>query len=265
MIFVASVVVPCRERQEWRNEWLGEIFYKFSSLSAWRRLNFGHRVALVIRCGGALIDAAALGWCGKAPRWAAGWDSQLRAVAWYAVFSILHSLAPLVAFHVFGLSAKKMTGVMAIADLGQVVASFALVYIFFREISFRIGTKFFQLVAVSSGIMAVALGLSQIGNPPTEGIWTSVEMNLYFTCLILTTILYLVSMRVTAGDERLGLLICGLGIQLAGPAAALALAFLTNNVRLASAFFPWISGCCTLGMLLTWAYAAVQGKRFSSL
>ena len=77
---------------------------------------------------------------------------------------------------------------------------------------------------------------------------------------MLTTLLYLMTLRMDIPDERLGFLVCGLGIEFAGPAAGLALVHLTSVPEImhgVSYFFP----LCDAGMILTWLYAIsrVQG------
>jgi len=56
---------------------------------------------------------------------------------------------------------------------------------------------------------------------------------------------------VESTDEQLGLLVCGMGIQFAGPTAGLALVHIASAYRL----FDHVGPVCTLGMLLIWIYA----------
>ncbi len=43
------------------------------------------------------------------------------------------------------------------------------------------------------------------------------NQNLYFTCLVLNTLLYVLLQQIESVDDRLGLLVCGVGIQFAWP------------------------------------------------
>lgn len=265
VISLASALVPLAERSDWAEEWLAEIYYRFGLLCTWRRAGLAQRVALVARCGGSVLDAAALRWYATGPRWASRHDKTLTAVYCYAVLSILYTLAPSIAVHVFGLSPRNMSCGMVVVDLCMSVASYGLLYTFFRRISLQLGVPFLQMALVSCAVGVAALGVTQVGSSPAIWIWSSVNENLYFSCLVLTTVLYLVCLRTTASDDNLGLLITGFGVQLSGPAAAYALAFLKNDAHLLNSFVPWFSRGCTFVMLLTWAYAVVRVKPPSGL
>lgn len=85
------------------------------------------------------------------------------------------------------------------------------------------------------------------------------NQNLYFTGAVLNTVLFLMILRFDRADTRdLELLVCGLGIQYAGPAADFALIHLLGNnnpaARLLALYFPPL---CALGMLGVWLYATV--------
>jgi hypothetical protein len=95
------------------------------------------------------------------------------------------------------------------------------------------------------------------------------QQNLYFTCLVLNTLLYMLMQQVESEDEELGLLVCGLGIQFAGPTAALAIVHLTEGHSIIQQFYALFSPSFTIAMLVTWLYAVsrrvpirtVQGVR----
>ena len=84
------------------------------------------------------------------------------------------------------------------------------------------------------------------------------EQNLYFTCLVLNTLLYILLQHTESADEELGLLVCGLGIQFAGPAGAYALIHLLPGWESATLVNDIIGQLCTMGMLLTWFYAIAR-------
>jgi hypothetical protein len=86
------------------------------------------------------------------------------------------------------------------------------------------------------------------------------NQNLYFTCLVLTTLLYLLLQYIKSTDDQLGLLVCGVGIQFAGPAATLALVHLTTGGRFAQSLNSFVMRFCTFAMLLVWGYAIVHVK-----
>lgn len=79
--------------------------------------------------------------------------------------------------------------------------------------------------------------------------------NLYFACLILNTLLYIMLQQWDSRDEKLNLLVCGLGIEFAAPAADMALAYLTPGGHAAGALAPFLFQLCNLGMCLVWLHA----------
>jgi hypothetical protein len=81
------------------------------------------------------------------------------------------------------------------------------------------------------------------------------SQNLYFTCLVLNTLLYVMLQQLAIDDDELGLLVCGLGVQFAGEAACFALCHLTADAVSVKLLTAFLSPCCTLAMLSIWAYA----------
>jgi len=67
--------------------------------------------------------------------------------------------------------------------------------------------------------------------------------------------LYLLMQHIASTDEELELLVCGIGIQFAAPAASWALVYLTRGVNFAPTLHQLILPLCNAGMLLTWFYA----------
>ncbi len=84
------------------------------------------------------------------------------------------------------------------------------------------------------------------------------EQNLYFTCLVLNTLLYIYMQQIDCEDDQLGLLVCGMGIQFAGPTASWALLRLFPHNPFVTALVQWVGPLCTLGMLAIWTYAVAR-------
>jgi len=84
------------------------------------------------------------------------------------------------------------------------------------------------------------------------------SQNLYFSCLVLNTMLYVMIQQFAIDDEELGLLVCGIGVQFAGEAACLALLHLTSGEAFARVMAMVLPPACTLGMLSIWIYAIVK-------
>ena len=81
------------------------------------------------------------------------------------------------------------------------------------------------------------------------------SQNLYFTCLVLNTLLYVMLQQLAIDDDELGLLSCGMGVQFAGEAACFALLHLTADSTMARVLTQFLAPCCTLAMLWIWIYA----------
>ncbi len=84
------------------------------------------------------------------------------------------------------------------------------------------------------------------------------SQNLYFSCLVLNTLLYVMIQQFAIDDDELGLLVCGMGVQFAGEAAGLALFNLTSGDGFARVLAPVLIPVCTLGMLLIWIYTLAK-------
>ncbi len=84
------------------------------------------------------------------------------------------------------------------------------------------------------------------------------QQNLYFACLVLNTLLYIMLQQWDSKDEQLSLLVCGLGIEFAAPAANMALAYLTPGGHAAGEVAPVVFQLCNLGMCAVWLFAVAQ-------
>jgi hypothetical protein len=145
-------------------------------------------------------------------------------------------------------------------DLVLVLAAFVLVVSFFRRACSE-NAELWQFVKLLLGAVLIAIAaVSYFSLARHEGeIFSSFiiefSQNLYFASLVLTTLLYLMTLRMEIADERLGLLVCGLGIEFAGPAAGLALVHLTSIPEITRVIGIYFVPLCDAGMILTWFYA----------
>ncbi len=160
----------------------------------------------------------------------------------------------------FGLASPQYGYWYWMTDVLLVLAAFLLVCSFFRRACVQEEKmwRFIRLLLVF--VFLLVLGIS------TFSLWRNLDhlftrfiiefqQNLYFTCLVLNTLLYLLMQQLDSADDELGLLVCGMGIQLAGPAATLALVHLTPGQHSPEWLLKFISPLAALGMLLTWFYA----------
>jgi hypothetical protein len=145
-------------------------------------------------------------------------------------------------------------------DLSLTLAAFLLVCSFFRRACIH-QERMWAILRLGLVFLFLLLG-------GVSALWASVHCtrlfpffiiefsdNLYFTCLVLNTLLYVLLQQIDSVDDELQLLVCGLGIQFAGPAATLALLHLAAGGHFAQSLNSLALPLCTVGMLLTWSYA----------
>jgi hypothetical protein len=159
--------------------------------------------------------------------------------------------------HHYGVESRQYANAFYLTDFFIVLAAFMLVCSFFRRACAQ-ELKMWQYLRLGLPAVFVLVGgytaFSLAGHYDNLFTWFLVEFeqNLYFICLVLNTMLYLLMRQIDSADEELDLLVCGVGIQFAGPAACWALMHLTPAGDLALRF---IMPLCTAGMLSTWFYA----------
>lgn len=159
----------------------------------------------------------------------------------------------------YGFASSQYGNCYWTTDLLLVLAVFVLVTSFFRRactekpemwhhVRVLLGTVFVLITGIS------ALSLSGHKGPIFSSFIIEFSQNLYFACLVLTTLLYLLTLKMEIADERLGLLVCGLGIEFAGPTAGLAFYYLSRG-DLGNLIGGYLVPLCDMGMILTWFYA----------
>lgn len=153
-----------------------------------------------------------------------------------------------------------------LTDALLALAAFLLVCAFFRRACAQEEKmwRFLRLLLVFVFILVLGISLLALSRNYTQ-MWkfnsyfiVEFGQNLYFTCLVLNTLLYILMQQIESADEELGLLVCGVGIQFAGPAASLALFHLTGGDPFVRALTTFAIPACTLAMLGIWLYAIVR-------
>jgi hypothetical protein len=196
-----------------------------------------------------------------------GWWKRQQGVSLYLI-ALLGSdvlVRPYILHH-YGVQSRQYAYAYYLSDFFLVLAAFMLVSSFFRRACAREPKMWQYLRLLLPAVFVLVVGYSAFslaGHYDNLFTWFLVEFeqNLYFTCLVLNTILYLLMKQLESADEELDLLVCGVGIQFAGPAAGWALAYLTSVGYQAP---PFIIPLCTAAMLLTWFYAMSQPSRSAS-
>jgi hypothetical protein len=186
-------------------------------------------------------------------RWLAAYVSALFAAdtaRWYVLFR-------------YGFSSSKYAIFYWLSDAFLALGAFVLVCVLFRQAcKAHLGLwKSLRVFLVT--VLVLVAGVSYLSlSKNYEHLFSmfivEFQQDLYFTCLILNTLLYLLLVRLESADEQLNLLVCGLGLQFAGPAANLAFMYLTRSQGYSGWLFSYLSPLCTLGMLAIWLYAVVR-------
>jgi len=163
----------------------------------------------------------------------------------------------------YGVESTKYFATFWLTDVLLELGAFSLVCLFFQRACAREEKMwhFVRLLLVFVFILVAGISVISLSTNPDQFFSRFIiefQQNLYFTCLVLNTLLYLLMVQIESADEELGLLVCGLGIQFAGPAAGFALLHLTPDQPYSRLFAQLIDPLCTVGMLLTWMYAVAR-------
>lgn len=181
----------------------------------------------------------------------------------YLVTAVGVGAARLYALATYGFASSQYGNCYWTTDLLLVLVAFILVVSFFRRACSG-KPEMWQHVRMLLGAVLVAIAaisyfsLASHSDRVFSSFTVEFSQNLYFACLVLTTLLYLMTLKMDIADERLGMLVCGLGIEFAGPAAGLALVFLTRGSELSRVIGVYFFPLCDIGMILTWFYAITR-------
>jgi hypothetical protein len=220
----------------------------------------GSITSYVLQCVGHAIEACLVLYLVRSSEW-----KRLGGVALYVISLLVAGPGRLYAVHKYGVASREYFYVYWSTDLLLVISAFLLVCFLFRRACRDVEKlwRFVRLLLPFVFVLVVAIsGLIFSHNYRALFPYFVFEFNqnLYFTCLVLNTLLYLLLQYIESTDDQLGLLVCGVGIQFAGPAATLALVHLIGAERFAQSLNSLVMRFCTFGMLLVWAYAIVRVK-----
>jgi hypothetical protein len=165
--------------------------------------------------------------------------------------------------HYFGFASHLYRYFYWLTDVVFALGAFLLICAFFRRACAREERLWrlvrLMLVFVFALVVAIsAFALTRHYTQIYSGFIVEFSQNLYFSCLVLNTMLFVMIQQLAIEDDELGLLVCGMGVQFAGEAAGLALYHLTLGEALVNTVFSFLNPACTLGMLLIWTYAIVK-------
>jgi hypothetical protein len=175
---------------------------------------------------------------------------------------LIDGIARPIALHCWGLESPshRYFYFYWLTDIVLALGQFLLICAFFRRACAREEKmwRFARLMLVFALVLVGAISALFLTRNYSQ-LFTSFiiefSQNLYFTCLVLNTLLFVMIQQFSIEDEELGLLVCGIGVQFAGEAACLAFVHLTLNENFSRGLLTLLGPVCTLGMLLTWIYA----------
>jgi hypothetical protein len=196
--------------------------------------------------------------------WRSEWK-RLGGVVLYVTSLLVADPSRVYAVHKYGVASRTYFYLYWSTDFLLVISAFLLVCFLFRR-ACRDEEKLWSFVRLLLAfVFVLVVGISSLSfcrnysHLFTHFVY-EFNQNLYFTCLVLNTLLYLLLQYIESTDDQLQLLVCGVGIQFAGPTAVLALLHLTAGERFAQSLTSPVMRLCTFGMLLVWAYAIVRVK-----
>jgi len=195
------------------------------------------------------------------------WRGTLRRLKSLGLYVLLLFVVDAVArpavLQYFGLASRKYYYFYWLTDVMLALGAFLLICAFFRRACAR-EEKLWQLtrlLLVFAFILVLGISALILTRNYTQlftHFMIEFSQNLYFTCLVLNTLLYVMIQQLSIEDDELGLLVCGIGVQFAGEAACLALLRLTLNDAFPRLLLSLLGPTCTVGMLLTWIYAVAK-------
>lgn len=192
------------------------------------------------------------------------WWKDYTAFSLYVVAFVLVDVAIRPLFlDAYGFSSRQYRHCYWFTDIALTLAAFALISVFFKrslsDNKRRWSSLRTSLAVIFGGIVAASyLSISAHYDHLFGRFLVDLQQNLYFACLVLNTILFLMLQNSDSGDSLLGLLVCGLGIEFAGPAAEMALAYLTPGGHFAGDVAPFVFLLCNIAMFLVWLYALTR-------
>jgi hypothetical protein len=193
-----------------------------------------------------------------------GWPRRHPAFfAYVASFAFVDAILRPTVLYTFGWTSFQYKYCYWITDLLLTLGAFLLISLFCRR-AFVKNKERWSLVRtflISVFILVAfisSLTMAQHYEHLATYFLVELSQNVYFACLVLNTVLYLALQYMEGTDEDLNLLVCGLGIEFAGPAASMALAYLTRGWQGGMTLADLVTQFCNLGMFLVWLYAATR-------
>jgi len=219
-------------------------------------LNYG------LQYGGYLAQVLLLGVLTARGHWRRLVGVSLYLIVFVSIDSVVR---PYTLIH-YGFKSPEYCHVYWLTDIILTVLAFALVCGFFRR-ACKANEKLWHNLRPMLGlvfILLVAVSYFMIANNFSDlysrypGFIYQLQQNTYFACLVLSTLLYIMMQRSEVRDEELAMLVSGMGILFAAPAACLAGHKLLPQFDHVNTLLSNVDQLCMLGMLFTWWYAITK-------
>ncbi len=187
----------------------------------------------------------------------------LGATAYMAASVGVGTLRMLVAFH-YGPRSHQYALCYWLTDYWIVFCAFLLVGSFFRRACVAKSADLWHHVRLMLASVFVLTGLVAYATilHHHQGFFPffvlEFQQDLYFVLMVLITMLYLMLQRYEPSDDQLNLLVCGLGIEYAALAAALALVQVAGYGALYGVVAGYAMPLSDMGMVLLWFYTAAR-------
>lgn len=191
------------------------------------------------------------------------WRSATTFAAYLFGYVAVDAIVRPIALYTYGFRSAQYYYTYWLTDVFLTLGAFLLICFFFRRASADKPEVWSYLRSMLAAVFVIIAFISYFSlRSHYEHLFSrfiiDLQQNLYFTCLILNTLLYIMLQQWDSQDDQLSLLVCGLGIEFAGPAASMALMYLTPGGHDAGVLASLISGLCNLGMCMVWLYAIAQ-------
>jgi hypothetical protein len=202
--------------------------------------------------------------------WQGRWR-RLRVLCMYvASMFLLDGVARSATLSFFGQRSTQYFYFYWVTDVCLALGAFVLVCSFFRRACAKDMERWAMarnlLISVFAIVVVVSyLSISRHYSNLSTFFIIEFSQNLYFSCLVLNTLLYVMIQQLEIEDDELSLLVCGLGVQFAGEAAGLALVHVTLGETFSRILFSVLNPFCTLGMLAIWIYAIGKTPQTASV
>lgn len=179
---------------------------------------------------------------------------------------LIDGIARRYVLYCYGVKSSQYATFYWLTDVALALGAFLVVWAFFYRACandekiwyvIRLVLCFVFFLVVGISLLALTRNSAHLEHSSAQilnNFFFEFQQNLYFTCLVLNTLLYIMMQHFEVADDELQLLVCGMGLQFAGPAANFALASLAP-LDYARTLYVFLGPLCTLGMLLTWFYA----------